>query len=243
MTATDPLRTLVTGAANGIGAAVAAALRQRGDLVVGIDREPGEGVILADLADSVDRDRAVGEAIQKLGGIDVVVNVAGIYRAGGIQNSALDEWRALWAVNLDAPLDLMRLATPGMVERGFGRIVNISSVHARFAQPTSLAYDVAKAGVEAATRSVALDLARHGVLANTVAPGFVRTRMSLLDDGTDETDTEQFRADYIDSGRLPLGRGALPNEIAPAVAFLTDRSNTYVTGQTIVVDGGLTSTF
>ena len=81
------------------------------------------------------------------------------------------------------------------------------------------------------------------MLVNSVAPGFVRTRMSLSDDGTDETDTDSFRASYIDSGRLPLGRGALPNEIAPMVALLSDRSNTYITGQSIVVDGGLTATF
>jgi len=144
---------------------------------------------------------------------------------------------------LREPLDLMRLIAPGMVEQEFGRIVNITSVHASYAQPGSLAYDVSKAGLEAATRSVALDLARHGVLANAVAPGFVRTRMSQLADGTDETDTEAFRGRYFESGRLPLGRGALPNEIAPAVAFLTDRANTYITGQSIRVDGGLTMTF
>ncbi|MEQ1734940.1 MAG: SDR family oxidoreductase [Rhodoglobus sp.] len=243
MTTSSLLRTVVTGAANGIGAAIASVLRDRGDVVAGIDREPADGVILADLSSGEDRERAVAEAIRTLGGVDVLVNVAGVYRTGAIHDSDLDQWRALWSVNLEAPIDLMRMVSPGMVDRGFGRIVNITSVHARFAQPASLAYDVAKAGLEAATRSAALDLARHGVLVNAVAPGFVRTRMSLLEDGTDETDSDDFRSGYLDSGRLPLGRGALPNEIAPAVAFLTDRSNTYITGQTITVDGGLTSTF
>lgn len=243
MTETPALRTLVTGASNGIGAAIAAHLRTRGDAVVGIDRESGPDVVVADLADAADRARAVAEVTQRLGGIDVVVNVAGIYRTGSIHDSGFDDWRPVWSVNLDAPLDLMRLTTPAMIAQGFGRIVNITSVHAQFAQPASLAYDVAKAGLEAATRSASLDLARHGVLVNAVAPGFVRTRMSLLDDGTDETDTAQFRAAYLDSGRLPVGRGSLPHELAPMVALLSDRSNTYITGQTIVVDGGLTSTF
>lgn len=243
MTETPPLRTLVTGAANGIGAAIAAHLGERGDTVVGIDRESAPGVIVADLADGADRARAVDEALRGLGGIDVVVNVAGIYRTGSIHDSGFDEWRQVWSVNLDAPLDLMRLISPGMIDRGFGRIVNITSVHARFAQPASLAYDVAKAGLEAATRSAALDLARYGVLVNAVAPGFVRTRMSLLDDGTDETEADSFRSAYLDSGRLPVGRGAMPHEIAPMVALLTDRSNTYITGQTMIVDGGLTATF
>lgn len=243
MTEKPALRTLVTGASNGIGAAIAAHLRARGDVVVGIDREAAPETIVADLADPAERVRALEEATLRLGAIDVVVNVAGIYRTGSIHDSGFDDWRPVWSVNLDAPLDLMRLTTPGMVERGFGRIVNITSVHARFAQPASLAYDVAKAGLEAATRSASLDLARSGVLVNAVAPGFVRTAMSLLADGTDETDTAGFRAAYVDSGRLAVGRGALPSELAPVVAMLTDRTNTYLTGQTIIVDGGLTSTF
>ena len=243
MTETPPLRTLVTGAASGIGAAILACLAARGDVLLGVDRLDAPGIIGADLGDSEQRARAVAEATETLGGIDVLINVAGIYRTGSIHDSGLDEWRSVWSVNLDAPLDLMRLVSPGMIERGFGRIVNITSVHARFAQPASLAYDVGKAGLEAATRSAALDLARFGILVNAVAPGFVRTPMSLLHDGTDETDTAGFRSAYLDSGRLPVGRGSLPHEIAPAVSMLSDRANTYITGQTIIVDGGLTSTF
>ncbi|WP_395638059.1 SDR family NAD(P)-dependent oxidoreductase [Pseudolysinimonas sp.] len=237
------LNALVTGAANGIGAAVAAALRDRGDRVVGIDREPGDGILVADLADPAARAAAVAEALGALGSIDVLVAVAGVYREGSIHDSGFDDWRPVWAVNLDAPLDLMRLVTAGMRERGFGRIVTITSVHARQAQAASLAYDVSKAGLEAATRSAALDLARYGVLANAVAPGFVRTRMSLLPDGRDETDTDEFRATYVEGGKLPLGRAATPAEVAHAVAFLAARENTYITGQVLTVDGGLTMTF
>lgn len=244
MTATAaPLRSLVTGAANGIGQAIADRLRERGDVVLGLDREPGVEILLVDLAVPDERERAIAEAAERLGGIDVLVNVAGIYRPGSIHDSTLEAWREVWAVNLDAALHLMHLAAPGMMERGFGRIVNITSVHARSAQPRSLAYDVAKAGLEAATRSVALDLAAHGVLANAVAPGFVRTRMSLDPDGGDETDTDAFRQQYVASGRLPLGRSAMPTEIAPAVDWLSSRDNSYITGQVLTVDGGLTMTF
>lgn len=240
---TTPLRTVVTGAANGIGAAVAAELRARGDDVLGLDREPGEGILAVDLADPAARAAAAAEAEARLGGVDVVVAVAGVYREGGVADSDLDDWRPVWAVNLEAPLDLIHRFAGGMAQRGFGRIVTITSVHARQAQPRSVAYDVSKAGLEAATRSAALDLAGHGVLANAVAPGFVRTRMSLLPDGRDETETDAFRATYVDAGKLPLGRAAQPVEIARAVAFLASRDNTYITGQVLTVDGGLTMTF
>ena len=105
--------------------------------MVGLDREPGPDVIRVDLALAADRERAIAQAAEQLGGIDVLVNVAGIYRPGSIADSTLEEWRVVWAVNLDAPLDLMRRVAPDMVARGFGRIVNITSVHARSAQPRS----------------------------------------------------------------------------------------------------------
>lgn len=238
-----PLRTIVTGAANGIGAAIAQRLRQRGDTVIGIDREPGAGIVAADLSDPRARGAAAADALDRLGGVDVLVNAAGIFRSGSLLDSTLAEWSEVWAVDLHAPLDLMRAVAAPMAAQGFGRIVNITSVHARVGQPASLAYDVAKAGLEAATRSAAIDLSRAGVLVNAVAPGFVRTRMSLLPDGSDETDTADFAATYVAAGKLPLGRAAAPDEIASLVAHLAGRENTYITGQVVTVDGGLTSTF
>lgn len=238
-----PLRSVVTGAANGIGRGVADRLRARGDVVVGLDREPGTDIILVDLAQPEERARAIAEAAARLGGIDVLVNVAGIGGEGGIDDSTLDDWRRIWAVNLDAPLDLMHHVSAGMIAQRFGRIVNITSVHARVSARRCVAYDVSKAGLEGGTRSAALDLAPHGVLVNAVAPGYVRTRLSVNADGVDETDTDGFREQYVRSGRLPLGRAAMPPEMGPPVDWLTSRDNTYVTGQVLVADGGLTVTF
>lgn len=241
-----PLRCVVTGAANGIGAAIAERLRSDGHAVVGLDVEPGgdpRTSIRADLADADARAGGFGAAVDSLGGVDVLVNAAGVFRQGSIRDSEPSDWSAVWAVDLVAPIDLMRLAAAPMASQGFGRIVNITSIHARTGQPGCLAYDVAKAGLEAATRSAAIDLAGSGILVNAVAPGFVRTRMSLLADGTDETDSAQFRAIYIDGGKLPLGRAAEAREIAASVAFLVSRENTYTTGQVLTVDGGLGSTF
>jgi 3-oxoacyl-[acyl-carrier protein] reductase len=130
-----------------------------------------------------------------------------------------------------------------MKSQGFGRIVNITSVHSQYAKEDCFAYDVSKAGLEAATRSLALSGASFGILANSVAPGYVRTQMSINEDGIDESDTAQFAKDYIASGRLPLGRSANANEIAEAVCWLSGASNTYITGQVLIADGGLSATF
>lgn len=241
-----PLRCLVTGARHGIGAAVATRLAAAGNAVVGVDIEPDSPafpLVVADLAVPASREAGFTRAVSELGGLDVLVNAAGIFREGGVLTSSPADWAPVWAVDLEAPLDLMRLAAAVMAPVGFGRIVNITSVHARVGSRESLAYDVAKAGLEAATRSAALDLAAHGVLVNAVAPGFVRTRMSMLPDGRDETETEAFLATYVEGGRLPIGRPASPAEIAASVVFLAGRENTYITGQVLTIDGGLTATF
>lgn len=240
---TQQLRTLVTGVASGIGASVADALRGRGDHVFGVDYQSGGEWLQADLAVPAERERVIAAALAELGGIDVLVNVAGIYRSTPFGSSDVEDWRKVWAVNLEAPLSLMSLAFESMKAQKFGRVVNITSVHANFSRQDALAYDVGKAGLEAATRSFALTGAEHGILANAVAPGFVRTQMSLNEQGVDEADTEEFRTQYVATGRLPLRRASMPNEIAEAVLWLSGRSNTYTTGQTLTVDGGLTATF
>ncbi len=233
------LRCVVTGSASGMGAAIADGMRRRGDRVVGLDLAPAAETILVDLSDPVARAAAAAEARQRLGGVDVLINAAGIFRPGSVLDSSPAEWQRLWDVDLVAPVDLMRLLAPAMIEAGRGWIVNITSVHARATEPDSLAYDIAKAGLEAATRSAASDLAVHGMIVNAVAPGFVRTPMGIGADGTEMADTPWFRDRFVDSGRLPLGRAAHAQEVVPAVLFLASEANTYVTGQTVAVDGGL----
>jgi len=233
------LRCIVTGSASGMGAAVAEGLRRRGDRVVGLDIAPAMETIRVDLADADARAAASQEAWQQLGGVDVLVNAAGIFRPGSVLDSSPADWQRLWGVDLVAPVDLMRLLAPAMIGAGRGWIVNITSVHARATEPDSLAYDIAKAGLEAATRSAASDLAAHGVLVNAVAPGFVRTPMGIGADGAEMADAPWFRDRFIDSGRLPLGRVAYADEVALAVLFLASPANTYITGQALAVDGGL----
>ena len=129
-----------------------------------------------------------------------------------------------------------------MIDRGYGRIVNITSIHGRFGEELALSYDAAKGGLEQATRTLAIELSRHGVLVNAVAPGFVATRMSVVD-GVNELDSEWFHDVYVRYGKLPMRRYAQPSEIASQVAWLASSENSYVTGQVLTVDGGVTVTF
>lgn len=240
---TDQLKCLVTGVASGIGRSIHQALVAKNHLVFGVDYQAGSSWMRADLSLATSRSAVVEAALKELGSIDVLINVAGIFHLTPFGSSGPSDWREVWDVNLEAPLELMSLCFDSMKAQGFGRVVNITSVHAGASRVDCLAYDVGKAGLEAATRSLALSGAAHGILANAVAPGFVRTAMSLNDAGVDEADTEQFRAEYVATGRLPLGRPAYPEEVAEAVLWLASRENTYTTGQTLVVDGGLTATF
>jgi 3-oxoacyl-[acyl-carrier protein] reductase len=237
-------RAIVTGGAHGIGAAIADRLAGLGAAVVVLDLDPQtrhDGIVL-DLADPEALVPAAADAIGRLGGVDVLVNCAGVSSVEPLRTLGLERYHRTLAVNLHAGVLLMREVSGPMSSARYGRIVNISSVHARVSEPGAMAYDVSKAGLEAATRCAALDLAPAGVLVNAVAPGFVRTRMAVAD-GVDELESEWFRSVYVDHARLPMGRAAAPSEIAESVAWLASESNSYVTGAVLVVDGGLTARF
>lgn len=234
---------VVTGGSNGIGRAVRDALAAAGAEVLTLDVEPGpEDTLLVDLAEEEAVPAAARAALAWRGRVDVLVNCAGISVVSSLPQLDLASYRRLLAIDLHAAVMLMNELGGAMARAGYGRIVNVTSVHARVGEPGALAYDVSKAGLEAATRVAALDLAGSGVLVNAVAPGFVATRMSLVD-GVDELSTDWFRQVYLDGGRLPLGRAAAPAEIAAPVLWLASEENSYITGQVLVVDGGLTVRF
>jgi NAD(P)-dependent dehydrogenase (short-subunit alcohol dehydrogenase family) len=239
-------RALVTGAARGIGRAVASRFVAEGATVAGVDRQAadvaGVHMLEYDLADIGGLGGLVGRAEAAIGPLDVLVNVAGISRPCDALELSLDLYRLTLAVNLDAPVLLAVACARGMVARGYGRIVNVTSIHAQFGEARSLAYDVSKAGLAGCTRTLAVELSRHGVLVNAIAPGFVRTDMSIVD-GVDELQSDWFRRIYQGHGKLPLGRAAEPPEIAGLAAWLASEDNTYVTGQSIAADGGLSVTF
>jgi NAD(P)-dependent dehydrogenase (short-subunit alcohol dehydrogenase family) len=247
MSDTNPLtfagkRAVVTGGAHGIGAAIVDRLRTSGAQVVVLDLDAGPDGVTVDLADRTAVDGAAADALRRLGGLDILVNCAGMFRPSPVRGLDMAVYDLTLAVNLTAPIQLMRGLSEPMAQQGYGRIVNVTSIHARFGEALSLAYDVSKGGLESATRTAALELADHGILVNAVAPGFVATRMSVVD-GEDELESEPFTSVYVDQGRLPLRRAAQPMEVAETVAFLASECNSYITGQTVTVDGGLSARF
>lgn len=231
----------VTGAVHGIGRAIAERFRAEGARVTGIDVEPG-AEIRADLAETDMLARLIDDVEASAGPIDVLCSVAGIYEPAPALEMPLASYRRVLAVNLDAPVVLAQRCARGMVERGYGRILSITSIHGRFSEALGLSYDTSKAGLQGATRTLAIELGPHGVLVNALAPGFVRTRMSVVE-GRDELESEWFRTIYVKNRKLPLGRPAEPPEIAAHAAWLCSEENTYLTGQVVTVDGGLTVTF
>lgn len=235
---------MVTGAGNGIGAAVAERLRGEGYAVVGLDVEPCalEPSLEVDVADVEGHEALIDRIAVEHGPIWGLVNVAGIFIPEAVADLTVAAYRRQLGVMLDGPVWLARAAGLHMARNGGGRIVNVTSIHATHSERTALSYDAAKGGLEAATRTLALELGEHGVLVNSVAPGFVRTRMSVVD-GRDELETEWFRDSYVASGRLPVRRPAEPGEMAGVVAFLISPDNSYVSGARIVADGALTVGF
>ena len=213
----------MTGASGGIGRTIAARLSQDGCRVI----KPSKVELDLSSPESV-----AAYPSRLSSSVDVLVNCAGINRlASGEEVSDADLADTL-AINLVGPVSLCRTLAPQMVERGFGRIVNISSVWSVVAKPRRLAYSISKAGLNALTRSLAVELARFNVLVNAVAPGFVDTALTRQNNSPEEI--EAIRRS------IPMERLAKPEEIAEVVAFLCSDRNTYITGQTILVDGGFT---
>ena len=212
---------LITGAARGIGRAVAELLRSRGATVLAPSRRE------MDLCsnDSIDTYLAALE-----GGVDILVNNAGINPLASAGEFTDGDLQATLQVNLVAPMRLIRQLSPGMAERGYGRIVNISSIWSGVSKPRRFVYTATKSGINGVTRALAVELSGSGVLVIAVAPGFVNTeltRKNIPEEGLREI-----------AATIPMGRLAEPEEIAEIVAFLCSARNSYITGQTIFADGG-----
>lgn len=219
---------VVTGAARGIGAAIADRLRADGFSVVGLDREHGPGVTPCDVTD---RD-SLSAIADQLGPIDVLVNNAGTWSFGPLEDVEPADFDRVLAVNLGGTFNCTQMFGRAMLTAGRGCIVNIVSIAAEAANPQVGAYSASKAGVLALTRQTALEWGPRGVRANAVGPGLVPTP------GTGAVyDDPGIRS--IRAGAVPLRRLGEPHDVAAAVAFLASPDAAYVNGQVLYVDGGL----
>lgn len=240
---------LVTGAAQGIGTAICEEFALEGALVVAIDVQEFEVSpvrnILPYRFDITDTDvfRSCVEDVDAAHGrIDILVNNAAICSYADILHDRPEDWRRTFQVNLDAVYHGSKLVAPIMARRNWGRIINIASVEALQTEGRVGAYVATKGAVISFTRSLAVELAPYGILANALAPGCIHTPMSIVD-GVDETETELFRTWYVGQRKIPLARPGRPEEIAKVCVFLASEQCSYVTGHTLVVDGGLSATF
>jgi NAD(P)-dependent dehydrogenase (short-subunit alcohol dehydrogenase family) len=244
---------VITGAAQGIGAAIVHRIAQAGASVVGIDRNRerldhlatesvGITPYVADVQDHGALEHIVNDTIARHGRIDVLVNNAGLSYYTPFFETTLEQWQHTQHVNLEAQFILCKLVAPHMIRAGYGRIVNISSTQSFAVEPLVSAYAASKAGINALTRSLAVELAPYNIIVNAIAPGCIHTPMSVVN-GVDETQTEDFQEWYIRRRKIPLGRPGQADEIAHVAVFLASAACSYLTGQVIVVDGGLTITF
>jgi NAD(P)-dependent dehydrogenase (short-subunit alcohol dehydrogenase family) len=231
---------VVTGAARGIGDAIAAGFLAEGARVVALDKlepaEPREGVryALADVSDPDSVAAAFAGIDEQEGRVDVLVNNAGIQRVGLVGRLPYEDWAAVIGTHLTGTFLCCTAAVPRMLDLGSGAIVSIASVAGFVGLPGRGPYCAAKAGIMGFTRALALEVAAHGIRVNAVAPGYTRTSLlqQALDDGS-------LREDWM-LERVPAKRLAEPDEIARVVRFLASDAAAYVTGQTIVADGGWT---
>jgi NAD(P)-dependent dehydrogenase (short-subunit alcohol dehydrogenase family) len=249
---------LVTGAGQGLGRSIALEMAREGARVALLERNPDTArSVAAEIAESgatawtylldiTDYDRygeAVGDVIAKQGRIDVLVNNAAINPPPRtILDDTLEDWRRTIGINLESVYMGSKLVAPHMVKQGGGRIIHIASIQGFASSGECGAYNAAKGGIIAFTKSMAIELGRYNILVNAVAPGFMRTPMSVIN-GVDETTTPDFIDWYVTRRKVPLGRTGLPEDVSGTVIFLASDYCRYMTGQLLVVDGGLMSTF
>ena len=238
---------IVTGAAQGIGAAVARAYAAEGARVAVVDLAADRAEAVAaelratgadavgigcDVARHADVDVMVAAAVQRFGQVDILVNNAGITRPAMLHRMTDAQWDAVLAVHVTGSFHCLQAVAPGMMERRYGRVINVTSAAGLVGTIGQINYSTAKAAIVGMTMSAARELAKSGIVVNAVAPGAATPMTDTI-----RTDP-RFRDKYLE--RIPVGRWAEPEEIAPVFVFLASAGAAFVTGQVIAADGGMT---
>ena len=232
---------IVTGGTRGIGAAISRAMQANGYTVAAnyagndtaanaFKEETGIAVYKWDVSDFNACAAGVGQVEADLGPVDIVVNNAGITRDGVLHRMSLEKWQAVISTNLDSLFNMTRPVIESMREHGFGRIISISSVNGQKGQMGQVNYSAAKAGVIGFSKAVAMEGARKGITANTIAPGYVGTEM-----------VQAVPKDVLENvilPQIPIGRLGEADEIARCVVFLASDDAAWITGSTLTVNGG-----
>jgi NAD(P)-dependent dehydrogenase (short-subunit alcohol dehydrogenase family) len=198
--------------------------------------------VLADISKDEDGRKISTEAVKIFGRVDILVNNAAVAVYGTILEDSLEHWRRQISVNLEAVYMGTKMVVPYMIRQKFGRIINIASIQGFMASGQCGAYNAAKGGIIAFTKSLAVELAPFNIAVNAVAPGFMRTPMSVIN-GVDESTTSDFKNWYVEKRHIPMARTGYPEDVSGTVVFLASDYCRYMTGNLLVVDGGLTSTF
>lgn len=246
-------RVIVTGASSGIGQATVVRfaadgwdvclLARREELLLTLRDSLLAGAHLV-CAGSYDEpaviDRMSAMIREEWGGVDALVNCAGVFIGGDSMESPLTAWRVPFDLMVNGAVLVTRAAVPLMADGG--RVIHVTSIHGERVEKNGTAYAMAKAAINQYCRGLALELAPRGILVNTIAPGFINTPMSVVN-GVNELESDWFRQHYVEGHHLPLKRAGQPEEIAGVAAFLAGPDSSYITGQVLTVDGGLTITF